>query len=94
MQNLTNYLDSYRSDASPLTLKTGLTYSELAEPYWVFTDAGVSVDIASIKGGKPPVDPRSDSPVNNHVRRTWFCIKLPRGEHTGGSFIEGTLVLP
>jgi hypothetical protein len=38
---------------------TGLRFSELTTPYWVFTDAGISVDFASIAGGAPPIDPRS-----------------------------------
>lgn len=41
--------------------KTGLWLSELTEPYWVFRDAGHAVDIASIQGGAPPIDPRSGS---------------------------------
>jgi putative intracellular protease/amidase len=41
--------------------KTGLWLSELTEPYWVFRDAGHAVDIASIQGGTPPIDPRSGS---------------------------------
>jgi len=41
--------------------KTGLWLSELTEPYWIFRDAGYGVDIASIQGGTPPIDPRSGS---------------------------------
>lgn len=40
---------------------TGLWLSELTEPYWVFRDAGFEVEIASIKGGPAPIDPRSGS---------------------------------
>ncbi|WP_231973792.1 type 1 glutamine amidotransferase domain-containing protein [Mycobacterium sp. E1319] len=43
-------------------VQTGLWYEELAAPYYVFTDAGHQVTIASPKGGKPPVDPRSTNP--------------------------------
>jgi putative intracellular protease/amidase len=39
--------------------KTGFYFEELAAPYWVFRDAGHSVDLASIAGGKPPADPNS-----------------------------------
>jgi putative intracellular protease/amidase len=39
--------------------KTGFFYRELATPYWAFVDAGIEVDIASIKGGKAPADPGS-----------------------------------
>lgn len=34
---------------------TGYEFTELARPYWVFTVNGFEVDIASVKGGKPPV---------------------------------------
>lgn len=46
---------------------TGLWLSEMTHPYHVLDQAGFKVDIASIKGGKAPVDPRStggDDPVN------------------------------
>jgi putative intracellular protease/amidase len=39
--------------------KTGLWLEELAAPYWVLSDAGFEVDIASPKGGKAPYDPKS-----------------------------------
>lgn len=38
---------------------TGFWLEELAAPYLEFTNAGLHVDIASPKGGKAPVDPRS-----------------------------------
>jgi putative intracellular protease/amidase len=38
---------------------TGFHYEELAAPYWAFTDAGYTVDLASIQGGEPPYDPSS-----------------------------------
>ena len=41
--------------------QTGLWLSELSEPYWIFREAGYGVDIASIQGGPPPIDPRSGS---------------------------------
>lgn len=39
---------------------TGYWLEELAAPYAEFTGAGVSVDIASPQGGKPPVEPKSE----------------------------------
>ena len=44
--------------------KTGFWLEELAAPYYVFLDAGVSVAIASPKGGMPPLDPKSSLPEN------------------------------
>ncbi len=38
---------------------TGFYYEEMAIPYWALADAGVEVDIASIRGGKAPHDPAS-----------------------------------
>jgi putative intracellular protease/amidase len=35
---------------------TGFYFDEMATPYWSLVDAGYSVDIASIKGGKAPYD--------------------------------------
>jgi putative intracellular protease/amidase len=40
--------------------KTGYWLEELAAPYVEFTGAGAVVDIASLEGGAPPVDPRSE----------------------------------
>ncbi len=39
--------------------KTGVFGSELSVPYYDFKDAGMSVDVASIKGGAIPIDPDS-----------------------------------
>jgi putative intracellular protease/amidase len=44
--------------------KTGFWLEEFAAPYYVFTDAGVEVTLASPKGGQPPIDPKSDLPEN------------------------------
>lgn len=38
---------------------TGFWLAELTHPYYVIKDAGYDVDIASIKGGVAPIDPRS-----------------------------------
>ena len=39
--------------------KTGVFGSEISVPYYDFQDAGMDVDIASIKGGTIPIDPMS-----------------------------------
>lgn len=36
--------------------KTGVYAAEMTEPYYVFTDAGLEVDVASIKGGEIPIE--------------------------------------
>lgn len=42
--------------------KTGLWLEEFATPYYIFRDEGVKVALASPKGGRPPIDPRSEEP--------------------------------
>ncbi|WHU90053.1 type 1 glutamine amidotransferase domain-containing protein [Pantoea agglomerans] len=42
--------------------KTGFWLEELAAPYYAFLDAGAEITLASPKGGKPPLDPKSDEP--------------------------------
>lgn len=44
--------------------KTGFWLEEFAAPYYVFLDAGAKLVLASLKGGQPPVDPKSDLPEN------------------------------
>lgn len=39
--------------------RTGFYYDEMAIPYWALVDAGLQVEIASIKGGAAPHDPAS-----------------------------------
>ncbi|MEO1715322.1 MAG: DJ-1/PfpI family protein, partial [Bacteroidota bacterium] len=38
---------------------TGVFASEMTVPYYEFLDAGMQVDVASIKGGEIPIDPQS-----------------------------------
>jgi putative intracellular protease/amidase len=42
---------------------TGVFASELTVPYYAFLDAGMTVDVASPKGGTIPIDPLSLKPV-------------------------------
>jgi putative intracellular protease/amidase len=42
--------------------KTGFWLEEFAAPYYVFKDAGAAITLASPKGGRPPLDPKSDAP--------------------------------
>jgi putative intracellular protease/amidase len=42
--------------------KTGFWLEELAAPYFAFKDAGADIVLASPKGGKPPLDPKSNEP--------------------------------
>jgi putative intracellular protease/amidase len=43
--------------------KTGFWLEELAAPYYTFKDAGVELTLTSPKGGRPPLDPKSDDPA-------------------------------
>jgi putative intracellular protease/amidase len=42
--------------------KTGFWLEELAAPYYVFKDARAQITLASPKGGRPPLDPKSEDP--------------------------------
>jgi putative intracellular protease/amidase len=42
--------------------KTGFWLEELAAPYYVFKEAGAEMTLASPKGGRPPLDPKSNEP--------------------------------
>jgi putative intracellular protease/amidase len=44
--------------------KTGFWLEELAAPYYVFKDAGVEITLATPKGGRPPLDPKSNEPAS------------------------------
>lgn len=41
--------------------KTGFWAEEFAAPYYVFSEAGADITLASPAGGKPPIDPNSES---------------------------------
>jgi putative intracellular protease/amidase len=42
--------------------KTGFWLEELAAPYYVFKESGAEITLASPKGGRPPLDPKSNDP--------------------------------
>jgi putative intracellular protease/amidase len=42
--------------------KTGYWLEEYAAPYYTLLDAGAELTVASPKGGRPPLDPASDTP--------------------------------
>ncbi|MEU0239620.1 type 1 glutamine amidotransferase domain-containing protein [Nocardiopsis sp. NPDC006198] len=42
--------------------KTGFWLEELAAPYYRFKDAGAELVLASPRGGRPPLDPKSNEP--------------------------------
>jgi len=52
--------------------KTGFWLEEFAAPYYSFRDAGVTLTLASPKGGQPPIDPKSDLPENQTSAMTRF----------------------
>ncbi len=57
---------------TPAGEPTGLWYSELTVPYLAFHDAGLIIDMASVEGGAPPIDPRSMGPRGNKPENTLF----------------------
>jgi putative intracellular protease/amidase len=50
------------SDLGNTGKKTGFWIEEFAAPYYVMSDAGVELTIASPMGGQPPIDPSSEKP--------------------------------
>jgi putative intracellular protease/amidase len=60
---------------------TGFWLEEFAAPYFVFTDGGVQLTLASPNGGQPPVDPKSDLPENQTSAMARFKKdKIAQGE--------------
>ena len=45
---------------------TGVWFEELATPYYAFVDAGAEVEIASVGGGRVPIDPHSLQPAGKN----------------------------
>ena len=57
--------------------KTGFWLEELAAPYYTFKDAGVEITFASPKGGRPPLDPKSERTCVPH--RPYPPVRKGRG---------------
>ncbi len=52
------------SDLGHTGQKTGFWIEEFAAPYYTLLDAGMTITLASPKGGQPPIDPKSAEPTN------------------------------
>jgi putative intracellular protease/amidase len=61
--------------------ETGLWLDEFATPFYAFEDAGMSPEIATIKGGAPAIDPRSltDEAQTDATRRCLDDARLQEG---------------
>src|SRR5690242_2724887 len=57
--------------------KTGFWLEEFAAPYYVFKDAGATITLASPRGGKPPIDPRSEEPAAQTTATVRFRYDIP-----------------
>lgn len=76
--------------------KTGVWLGEFTDPYYEFLDKGYEVTLASPKGGKPPVDPRSKLTENitssnrrfnkDEKAQKDFEFTLPLSEVKAGDF--------
>lgn len=60
---------------------TGVWFEELSTPYYVFVDAGAEVDIASVTGGRIPIDPHSQSAVGQNPASVERFLKDPEAMH-------------
>jgi putative intracellular protease/amidase len=68
--------------------KTGFWLEEFAAPYYVFKDAGVTITLASPRGGQPPLDPKSDEPDFQTAATTRF-----KADAASQAALAGTLKL-
>jgi len=59
--------------------KTGVFGSEFTAPYYEFKDGQMTVDIASIKGGKAPIDP---------ISFTWFVKSSHDDRYLSDPFLQ------
>ena len=66
--------------------KTGFWLEELAAPYYAFRDVGAEITLASPKGGRPPLDPKSNEPEF----RTDLTLRFER-DAAAGSQLEKTV---
>jgi putative intracellular protease/amidase len=64
--------------------RTGLWLEELAAPYWAFVDAGLEVDVASVRGGAVPYDPRS---IGNEDVRTALVERFLADQDAGAKIV-------
>ena len=68
--------------------KTGFWLEEFTDPYYKFIDSGYEVTIASPRGGKPPVDPKSTQKDNQSESTQRF-----ERDKSAQAKLENTLVL-
>jgi putative intracellular protease/amidase len=68
--------------------KTGFWLEEFTDPYYKFIDSGYEVTIASPRGGKPPVDPKSIQKENQSESTQRF-----ERDKSAQAKLENTLVL-
>ncbi len=62
-QSVLFVLSSHRHLGNTGTL-TGFHFDEVATPYYLLQEAGIKVELSSIKGGLPPADPASVNRIN------------------------------
>ena len=67
--------------------KTGFWLEEFASPYYEFIDNGYDVTIASPKGGRPPVDPKSLQPENQTESTKRFQADKSANEKLDNSLV-------
>jgi hypothetical protein len=58
-RSLASLLFTHHPPTLLTTLHTGIALAELTAPYYQFLDAGMDVDVASLRGGGIPIDPQT-----------------------------------
>ena len=67
--------------------KTGVWFEEFATPYYIFRDEGAKVVLASPRGGKPPIDPRSEAEQAQTELTTRF-LKDKEAQHAFANTVQ------
>jgi len=67
-------------DQVPNGTKTGIWIEEFASPYFLLTEQGFDITVASPKGGKAPIDPKSTKPEFTTASVTRFFADAPAQE--------------
>lgn len=72
-------------------LKTGFHFTEMAEPYLILSHNGIEVILASIKGGKPPIDLSS---ISKPTPREAAIIEEFYHERNAAEKLNHTIAVP
>ncbi len=73
--------------------KTGVWFEEFATPYYIFRDEGAKVVLASPRGGRPPIDPRSEE-EQAQTDSTKRFLKDKEAQQAFASTVQLSAIIP